>query len=169
MQRKRRSQKAKASIRRSANTPKTAGSRADRDGSWTCPKCLKRFAKLNQHHMCERVGVEEVASVTTPELEEVLKRLIAFTSRLPGCQVSTSKKAVTFSLKVAFAFVHPKPRWLDLCLFLSEAPDDPRLKRVTSYSKKRLACFLRLHEAEEYDSSVNDLLVRAHATAQPQK
>ena len=68
-----------------------------------------------------------------------------------------------FARRVCYAFVRPRRRWLDVCIFLGREITGPQVRRSDRVSRTKVANLLRVTHRDEVEAPITDWLAEAYA------
>jgi hypothetical protein len=130
---------------------------------WTCPRCRRRFANRNQTHVCGRSDLTHHFRGKAPivrALYESVRRAIA---RCGPVTVLAQKSRIAFQVRMSFAQVTPRRRWLDGHLVLARRLPHPRFRRIDTLSPRNHVHHFRLRSPAEVDREFRAWLREAYA------
>jgi hypothetical protein len=131
---------------------------------WSCPDCGRRFANRGQTHTCAPLGsLEDHLAGKPPEIRSIVVRLIEVTERNGPFEVLPEKTRIAFHARMSFAALQPRQRWVDGHVVLARRREDPRFRRIESFSARNHLHAFRLESAEQVDDEVADWLAEAYA------
>jgi len=130
---------------------------------WQCPKCRRRFANLHQSHACARHTLHAHFRGKDPGIRRLYDEVLAAIRVLGPVTVIPEKTRIAFQVRMSFAVVVPRQRWLDGHLVLARRVEDPRFRRVETYSPRNHVHVFRLSRAAEIDSQFRTWLAEAYA------
>lgn len=130
---------------------------------WTCPKCRRRFANRNQTHACGRHdlahhfhGKDRIVRV----LYEAVRDAIA--SHGPVI-ILPEKTRIAFQVRMSFAQVTVRKRWLDGHFVLARRLPHPRFRRIETFSPRNHVHHFRLVSPAEVDADFHAWIREAYA------
>jgi hypothetical protein len=68
-----------------------------------------------------------------------------------------------FARRVCYAFVRPRRRWLDVCIFLGREITGPQVRRADRVSRTKVANLLRVTHRDDVEAPITDWLAEAYA------
>ena len=136
---------------------------------WQCPNCNKTFAKVNQHHQCVEVPVQEIFLNKSPHLSDVYQHLLNQLHSIGGFTVTTSLKSITLygPQHKSFLIIQPKRKWIDIWFPLDHKVEDFPVFKIQQPSKSRYAHFVRLEDEEDLSPIVLEWIAEAHQLTNP--
>jgi hypothetical protein len=111
---------------------------------WICKACGRGFANRNQSHACGSHDLEHHFRGKAPELRELFD---AFAEMLDHCgdvTVLPEKSRIAFQVRMSFAQVTPKQRWLDGHFVLARRAEHPIFRRIETISPRNHVHHFRL-------------------------
>jgi hypothetical protein len=134
---------------------------------WTCPRCGRRFANRNQTHACAELRtLEEALAGVAPEVREIVDRFLALARRQGPVTVLPERTRIALQARMSFAALQPRRAWVDGHVVLARRREDPRFRRIESFSPRNHLHAFRLSSAEEVDDQVADWLAEAYAVGE---
>jgi hypothetical protein len=134
---------------------------------WSCPTCGRQFANRNQSHTCRPLGdVARHFEGRAPAVRATYDRLIAAVERIGPFSVLPEKTRIALHVRMSFAALMPRQRWLDGHVVLARRLDDPRFRRVDAYSPQNVVHAFRLTSPEEVDDDVESWFREAYAVGE---
>ena len=120
---------------------------------WTCRKCGRRFANTNQTHTCARLHTIDHhfrdTPVETKRLYQAFRRALASVGPV---RVLPEKTRIAFQVRMSFAQVTPRRRWLDGHFVLARRAPGPHVRRIETFSARNHVHYFRLTEANQIDA-----------------
>jgi hypothetical protein len=130
---------------------------------WTCPRCGRTFATLNQTHTCAALtDLDRHFAGKQPQVREAFDRAVSAVSALGPVQVLPEKTRIALHVRMSFAAFMPRIRWLDGHLVLAERVDSPRFRKVEVYSPRNVLHAFRLTGPGEVDDEFVGWLAAAY-------
>jgi hypothetical protein len=134
---------------------------------WTCPRCGRTFANRNQTHTCAPLSdVDSHFAGSEPVARATFERLLAAVRALGPVEVLPEKTRIALHVRMSFAAVMPRRRWLDGHLILARSIDHPRFRKVEVYSPRNVLHAFRLAGPREVDAEFTGWLAEAYAVGQ---
>jgi hypothetical protein len=134
---------------------------------WSCPRCGRQFANRNQSHTCRPLGdVDRHFAGTSPLVRETYERLIGVVERIGPISVLPEKTRIALHVRMSFAALMPRQRWLDGHVVLARRLDSPRFRRVDVYSPHNVVHAFRLSSPGEVDDEVASWFREAYAVGE---
>jgi Domain of unknown function (DUF5655) len=129
---------------------------------WTCPRCGRGFANRNQTHTCGLGSLDAHLAGRDPEVVAIFWRLVELAERNGPVTVLPEKTRVAFQVRMSFAAVIPRRRWVDGHVVLARRLEHPRFRRVESFSPRNHVHHFRLARLDEVDDEVAAWLAEAY-------
>jgi hypothetical protein len=134
---------------------------------WTCPACRRPFANRNQSHTCRPLGsLDAHFAGKDPAVRETFDRVLRVVERLGPVTVLPEETRIALQVRMSFAALMPRRRWLDGHVVLSRKIDSPRFRRVDVYSRQNVVHLFRLASPAEVDREVAAWLAEAYAVGE---
>ena len=129
---------------------------------WMCPQCGRPFANHHQSHACARHTLAEHLEGRPPEIIALFRRLEAVIQSMGPVIVLPEKTRIAFQVRMSFAAVMLKQRWIDGHVVLARRLDSPRFRRIESISPRNHVHAFRLICLEEIDEEVTAWIAEAY-------
>lgn len=130
---------------------------------WTCRKCGRRFANRNQTHTCRALGsVDAHFAGKGPAIRALYDAFLTAVQESGDVNVLPEKTRIAFQVRMSFAQVTPRKKWLDGHLVLARRVEDPRFTRIETFSSRNHLHAFRLERLEQLDSRFRRLLAEAY-------
>jgi len=133
---------------------------------WTCPRCGRGFANRNQTHTCGLGTLDAHLAGRDPEVVAIFWRLVELAERNGPVTVLPEKTRVAFQVRMSFAAVTPRRRWVDGHVVLARRLKHPRFRRIDSFSPRNHVHHFRLARLDEVDDEVAAWLAEAYRVGQ---
>ena len=136
-------------------------------GGWVCPKCGRRFAKVNQGHKCEIWTLNDHLA-GKPEMSiQLFERFIELVEACGAFEYSITKGNIGLrGTKRIFAGVMPNDKGLSGYLDIDRAIDDARFRNVSPYTKRLFVHHFTLTTADQLDQAFAGWIQEAYAVGQ---
>ena len=132
------------------------------DSLWHCPKCDRGFANRNQTHTCGLHDLDHHFVGREPIVRE-LYDLVASTVRSLGPVIILPEKTrIAFQVRMSFAQVTPRKRWLDGHVVLARRLEHPRFRKIETFSPRNHLHAFRLEQPEDVDDTFIDWMREAY-------
>lgn len=95
-------------------------------------------------------------------MRETFDRLLAAVRRIGPVTVLPEKTRIALHVRMSFAALFPRQRWLDGHVVLARRLDSPRFRRIDVYSPRNVVHLFRLRGPAEVDAEVSAWLAEAY-------
>jgi hypothetical protein len=130
---------------------------------WTCPACGRTFARPNQTHTCAVLRpLDEHFTGCAPAVRETFDAVVAAVRACGPVEVLPERTRVALHVRMSFAALMPRRRWLDGHLVLARRVESPRFRRIEVYSPRNVLHAFRLTAPGEVDAEFIALLAEAY-------
>lgn len=130
---------------------------------WTCSRCRRRFANRHQSHSCARLRCVSVhLDGKTDQVRHIVRRFIAAVRALGPVRVLPERTRIAFQVRMSFAQITPRQRWVDGHVVLARRVEHPRFRIVQTFSPRNHLHSFRLERAEDLDDTVVGWLREAY-------
>jgi hypothetical protein len=102
------------------------------------------------------------SSAPAPEVRAAFDEILAAVRRLGPVTVLPEKSRIALQVRMSFAALMPRRRWLNGHLVLARAVDSPRFLTVQTLSARNVVHTFRLHGPEEVDAEHIGWLAEAY-------
>jgi hypothetical protein len=133
---------------------------------WQCKKCGRHFANRNQSHACGRHDLDHHFSGKPPEIRALFDAVVAAIRDIGPVRVIPEKTRIAFQVRMSFAQVTPRLRWLDGHVVLARRIAHPRFRSVQSISPRNHVHAFRLTTPREVDGEFREWLAEAYAVGE---
>jgi Domain of unknown function (DUF5655) len=136
-------------------------------GMWACPDCGRTFAAARQVHTCRPLGrVDDHFTRSAPEVRATFDRIVEAVSALGPVEVLAERTRIALHVRMSFAALTPRRRWLDGHLVLARTVPSPRFRRIETYSPRNVLHAFRLTSPAEVDDEFRGWLAEAYRVGQ---
>jgi len=133
---------------------------------WTCPACGRRFANRNQSHACGRHRLAEHFRGVPRAVRDVYTAVVAAVRECGPVKVLPEKTRIAFQVRMSFAQVTPRRRWLDGHVVLARRLESPRFRKIETISPRNHVHHFRLSAPAEVDAEFRAWLAEAYAVGE---
>ena len=131
---------------------------------WRCPKCDRAFANRNQSHTCAGLRDLEHHFIGREPIVRELYDLVAATVRAIGPVIILPEKTrIAFQVRMSFAQVTPRKRWLDGHVVLARRLEHPRFRKIETFSPRNHLHAFRLEQPSDVDATFKRWMREAYA------
>jgi len=129
---------------------------------WQCPECERRFANRNQSHACGRYDLEHHFAGKPPEVRALFDAVVAEVRALGPVAVLPEKTRIAFQVRMSFAQLTPRRRWIDGHVVLARRLESPRFRSVQTFSPRNHLHTFRLSSLADVDDELRAWLAEAY-------
>ena len=143
----------------------TAGAAGGPSGRplWSCPHCRRTFANRNQPHTCAAPGsLDDHFATAEPQVRATFDRIRAAIEAVGPVTILPEKTRIAFHVRMSFAAITPRRRWLDGHVVLGRRLESPRFRRIEVFSPRNVLHTFRLTTPDEVDDEVRSWLAEAY-------
>jgi hypothetical protein len=133
---------------------------------WTCPRCRRTFANRNQTHTCGRQALDDHFRNKPAEVRALFDAFLEALSAIGPVEVLPEKTRIAFHVRMSFAQVTPRRRWLDGHLVMARRLASPRFRSVQTFGPRSHMHVFRLTSPAEIDDEFRALLAEAYAAGE---
>ena len=130
-----------------------------------CYHC-KQWIEHDAEHDCWTTTEQALTRDLPGDLQEAYARLRETAVSFGEQRIYASHKSIMFSRKSCYFFVRPKPKFLEVCVFLGRSVKAPQVRRIEEASKSKLVHFLRITHRDEVEAPITDWLREAYALSE---
>lgn len=129
---------------------------------WRCTKCGRSFANRNQSHACARHDLEHHFKGKPPEIRALYDAVVARVRALGPVRVLPEKTRIAFQVRMSFAQVTPRQKWIDGHVVLARRLEHPRFRLVQTFSPRNHLHAFRLTSLADVDDDFCAWLAEAY-------
>ena len=130
---------------------------------WTCPRCGRGFANARQRHSCAPLGrLEDHFAAADPEVRATYEAILTAVREIGPVTVLPERSRIALQVRMSFAALMPRQRWLNGHLVLARSVDSPRFLTVQTFSPRNVLHTFRLYRPEEVDAEFTGWLAEAY-------
>ena len=118
---------------------------------WRCPKCRRRFANRNQSHACGRYDLEHHFSHKSPQIRALFDDVVAAIRSIGPVRILPEKTRIAFQMRMSFAQIRPKAKWLDGHVVLARRFEHPRFRQIQTISPRNHVHSFRITSPGDID------------------
>jgi endogenous inhibitor of DNA gyrase (YacG/DUF329 family) len=133
---------------------------------WRCPECGRRFANRRQSHACAPLDLARHFRGKPPLIRELYRAVLTRVRACGPVTVLPEKTRIAFQVRMSFAQVTPRRRWLDGHVVLARRLEHPRFRRIQTISPRNHVHEFRLASLAEIDDELAAWLREAYAVGQ---
>ena len=129
---------------------------------WRCDACGREFANRNQSHACGRYDLDHHFRGKPPEMRALFDSVAAMVRAIGPVRVLPEKTRIAFQVRMSFAQVTVRRRWLDGHVVLARRLEHPRFRRIETFSPRNHMHVFRLERVADLDAEFRDWLAEAY-------
>ena len=129
---------------------------------WRCPKCERRFANRNQSHACGRHTLAHHFRGKPKAIRALFDAVVDVVRAIGPVRVLPEKTRIAFQVRMSFAQVTPRQRWLDGHVVLARRLEHPRFRRVETFSPRNHLHAFRITGPHDIDDEFRAWLAEAY-------
>jgi hypothetical protein len=133
---------------------------------WRCERCGREFANRNQSHACGRHDLEHHFAAKPPEIRALFDAVVSAIREIGPVEVLPEKSRIAFHVRMSFAQVTPRRRWLDGHVVLARRRESPRFRSIQSVSPRNHVHIFRLEKPGDIDVEFRGSLREAYAVGE---
>ena len=133
---------------------------------WRCPKCHRRFANRNQSHACGRHDLEHHFSGKPPQIRALFDDVVAALRRIGPVKILPEKTRIAFQVRMSFAQLTPKSKWLDGHVVLARRFEHPRFRQIQTISPRNHVHSFRITSTRDIDTEFTSWLTEAYSVGE---
>jgi hypothetical protein len=133
---------------------------------WQCPDCKRRFANHNQSHSCGRYDLKTHFEGKPAEIRAIFDAVLKLIQRRGPVVVLPEKTRIAFQVRMSFAQLTPRSRWVDGHVVLARRMEHPRFRRIDTISPRNHVHHFRLTSLSDVDLEMEKWLTEAYAVGQ---
>ena len=136
------------------------------DPLWRCPKCNRAFANRNQTHTCGLHDLEAHFVGRAPVVREMYERVVSILRTIGPVIILPEKTRIAFQVRMSFAQVTPRRRWLDGHIVLARRLEHPRFRKIETFSPRNHLHTFRLEQPSDIDRTFTEWMREAYAVGE---
>jgi hypothetical protein len=129
---------------------------------WLCPECKRRFANRNQSHACGRHTLASHFAGKPPGVRAIFDRLRRVAGKNGPITVLPEKTRIAFQVRMSFAAFVIRRNWVDGHVVLARRLENPRFRRIETFSPRNHLHAFRFESIEEIDGEVEAWFAEAY-------
>lgn len=131
-----------------------------------CYHC-KQWVDAGESHDCWTTTEAALTRDLSDDLREAWERLRETAADFGEQRIYASHHSIMFSRKACYVFVRPKPKYLEVCIFLPRVKKSPRILKVYESSTVKTAHMLRVIHRDEVEAPLTNWMREAYDFAAP--
>jgi hypothetical protein len=133
-----------------------------RGSMWRCPECGRQFANRNQSHACGRHELAPHFDGKSPAVRAIFDKLLREARRNGRITVLPEKTRIAFHVRMSFAAFVIRKNWIGGHVVLARRLENPRFRRVQTFSPRNHLHAFRFESVDEVDAEVASWLAEAY-------
>ena len=133
---------------------------------WTCERCGRSFANANQSHACGTYDLEHHFQGKPDAIRELFDLAVAAIQEIGPVRVLPEKTRIAFQVRMSFAQLTPRQRWIDGHVVLARRLEHPRFRKIETFSPRNHLHAFRLAQATDIDADFRSWLREAYAVGE---
>ena len=130
---------------------------------WRCPECGRPFANRNQSHACgTRVSLASHFEGKSRIVRAIFDQLRRLARKNGPIKVLPEKTRIAFQVRMSFAAFVIRRNWVDGHVVLARRLENPRFRRIETFSPRNHLHAFRFESIEEIDDEVEAWLAEAY-------
>ncbi len=133
---------------------------------WKCGECGRDFANRNQTHACGRHDLEHHFANKPPGVRDLFEAVLVMAQSIGPVTVLPEKTRIAFQVRMSFAQLTPRRRWLDGHVVLARRLEHPRFRSIQTFSPRNHLHTFRLASIDDVDDTLRAWLTEAYAVGE---
>lgn len=133
---------------------------------WTCSWCKRKFANRNQSHFCGTHDLEHHFQDKPRTIHEIYEAVLKAIRRCGPVTVLPEKTRIAFQVRMSFAQLTTRSKWVDGHVVLARRFDHPRFRKIETISLRNHVHHFRLMSVADVDAEVESWLKEAYAVGE---
>ena len=133
-----------------------------RGSMWRCPECGRQFANRNQSHACGRSTLASHFAGKPPAVRAIFDKVLCVARGNGPIKVLPEKTRIAFQVRMSFAAFVIRRNWVDGHVVLARRLENPRFRRIETFSPRNHLHAFRFETVEDVDAEVSSWLAEAY-------
>lgn len=133
---------------------------------WRCPECGRQFANRNQSHACGRSTLASHFQGKPALVRAIFDEVLRVARSNGPITVLPEKTRIAFQVRMSFAAFVIRRNWVDGHVVLARRRENPRFRRIETFSPRNHLHAFRFKSVEDVDAEVSSWLVEAYQVGQ---
>ena len=129
---------------------------------WRCPDCGRQFANRNQSHACGRHTLASHFAGKPKAVRAIFDKLLKFAKQNGPVIVLPEKTRIAFQVRMSFAAFVIRRNWVDGHVVLARRLENPRFRRLQTFSLRNHLHAFRFEHIDEIDDEVAAWFAQAY-------
>ena len=130
---------------------------------WRCSRCGRDFANRNQTHTCTTGELEDHFRDKSPEIRALFDQVVAVLKSIGPVRILPEKTRIAFQVRMSFAQITPRKRWLDGHVVLARRLESPRFRSIQTFSPRNHLHTFRLTQPADIDDEFRRWMLEAYS------
>ena len=140
----------------------TAQSRSKKTAMWRCRDCGRSFANRNQSHACATHDLDHHFEGKDAHIRSIYDEFVRALRSIGPITVLPEKTRIAFQVRMSFAQLTPRTRWVDGHLVLARRVESPIFSKVQTFSPRNHLHAFRLSGPAEIGDELRTLMKEAY-------
>ena len=133
---------------------------------WTCSRCGRGFANRNQEHACGKYDLAHHFARKDVRIRAIFDAVVAAIQRIGPVRILPEKTRIAFQVRISFAQLTPRRRWVDGHVVLARRLPHSRFRRIDTISRRNHVHHFRLERIEDVDENLSAWLREAYSVGE---
>jgi hypothetical protein len=142
------------------------GGAHDPPAMWRCPDCGRHFANRNQSHACGRFTLASHFDGKPPSVRAIFEKVLRSARKNGPIIVLPEKTRIAFQVRMSFAAFVIRKNWVDGHVVLARRFENPRFRRIETFSPRNHLHAFRFESVNEMDEEVEAWFAEAYRVGQ---
>ena len=129
---------------------------------WRCPDCKRQFANRNQSHSCGRYALAAHFEGKPRAVRAIFDKLLRVARKNGPIRVLPEKTRIAFQVRMSFAAFVIRRNWIDGHVVLARRLENPRFRRIETFSPRNHLHAFRFESVDEIDGEVEAWFAEAY-------
>ena len=129
---------------------------------WRCPRCRRSFANRNQSHACAAHDLDHHFAGKDDLIRSIYDEFLRVLRSIGPVKVLPEKTRIAFQVRMSFAQLTPRRRWVDGHLILARHVDSPLFVKVETFSPRNHLHAFRLIAPTDIGEELRGLMREAY-------
>jgi hypothetical protein len=133
---------------------------------WRCPACSRQFANTNQSHACARHDLAHHFAGKPAAVRKLYQHFVTAVKTAGPVTILPEKTRIAFQVRMSFAQVTPRQRWLEGHLVLARRVVSPIFRRIETFSPRNHLHAFQLLSPEQITDEFRELIREAYGVGE---
>jgi Domain of unknown function (DUF5655) len=129
---------------------------------WRCPDCRRQFANRNQSHACGKHTLASHFAGKPKAVRAIFDKALAVAKKNGPITVLPEKTRIAFQVRMSFAAFVIRQNWVDGHVVLARRLQNPRFRRIETFSPRNHLHAFRFESIAEIDDEVAGWFAEAY-------